>query len=84
LPAPFDLAAASALARNSDSGDVAEKLFEIDRRRPLHYRIEVTAVSPDQPDLPGREIVNTVAPGARSLASILEILLDELAAHDQD
>lgn len=78
LPPPFDLPAAAALLRNTDSGDAAEKLFETGRNKTVHYRVNITAFLPDHPELGEREMINTVALGPNSLAAILDHVFDEI------
>ena len=78
---PFDLRSASALARNIDTGPSAEALFTFDRERKLHYRVLITAYSPDQPELGEREVVDTVAHGTTPLVALLETVIDEVAEH---
>lgn len=79
LPAVFGFAASVALAKNADSGQTAEQVFALGLMRSLHYRVHITTLSPDQPQLGEREVVNTVAMGLRPLAALLETLLDEIA-----
>ncbi len=78
-PAILSFAASSALARNAETGNAAEALFALDVLRRLHYRVHITALSPDQPDLGEREIVNTITQGLNPLIALLESLLDEIA-----
>lgn len=78
MPALYGLAASSALARNVESGTLADATFLVDMLRRFHYRVHITMLSPDQPELGEREIINTVAHGLNPLVGLLESLLDEI------
>lgn len=83
MPPPFDFASAAALARNIDMGHTAEQLFDFDSSRPVHFHVRIHAISPDQPELGDREVVDTVAQGANPLLALLETLIEEIAAQQQ-
>lgn len=80
LPHPFDLASAAALARNTDKGDPAERMFEFDARRRPHFRVYVAASFPDEPDVGERVIADTTLHGVQPLEALLDQILEEIAA----
>ena len=84
FPAPFDYATSSALARNIDAGRIAELLFGVDRDRELDFRLTLFARSADQPELPEREIVNTVVGGKASLINLLDDLIEHLMQQQRE
>lgn len=74
IPAVLNLASSLALAGNASTVREINGLI-----RSLHYRVQVTVLSPDSPELGEREIVNTVAQGMNPLTALLETILDEIA-----
>lgn len=79
LPAVQLFAQSAALARNATSGPDAEVYFALDMLRTLNFRVHLTVLSPDQPELGEREIVNTVTQGLNPLTALLETVLEEIA-----
>lgn len=79
FPPPFDFATSLALAANIDQGELAQQLFAVTAARDTHFSVQITACSPEQPDL-WREVIDTTVSGTRLLAVLLESLLDELYA----
>lgn len=78
FPPPFDLAASAALADNIDTGEIAQRLFEVTHQRDTAYTISIAAVSSQHPDLPGRPVLETTVASRQLLIVLLEGLLDEL------
>ncbi len=55
-------------------------LAEINRlATSMHYRVHVSVLSPEHPDLGEREVVNTVAQGLNPLLALCETLIGEIA-----
>lgn len=81
FPAPFDYPSSAALADNIDTGSIAERLFDVTALRQSAYEVVIRARSPQHPELPAREVINTVVPSEQMLIVLLETLLDEL--HDR-
>lgn len=75
---PFDLATSAALARNIDTGRIAQALFDATQTRDTAYRVTIAAISPD--DELAREIIDTTVASTRLLVALLDGLMEELHA----
>lgn len=75
---PFDLASSTALADNIDSGQNAQRLFDVTALRDLIYDIQIRARSPEHPDVQPREVLCTEIGSTPLLISLLEDLIEEL------
>ncbi len=79
-PHPFDVSSAAALASNIDTGDIAERLFEVTAQRGCEFQVVILASMPDHPEMPGREVINTKVRSLRLLTALLDGLIEELTA----
>lgn len=84
FPPPFDLATSSALAVNTDSGDLAEKLYDA-APRTCQFEVKITELAQGAGFEPvRREVVNTVVFSTRLLLALLDSVAMELQAPQQD
>jgi hypothetical protein len=80
FPAPFDPATAAALGDNMDSGQLAERLFDVTAQRDCAYSVMIAALTPTSVEPVRRELINTTVNSTQLLFTLLEGLMDELEA----
>lgn len=76
FPPPFDLATSAALAVNDETGDIAERLFEITAQKHSKFRVLITEIADGVDD---QEVINTTVTGQQLLITLLDEFINELA-----
>lgn len=84
FPPPFDLSSSAALAANLDIGSIAEELFTTTAARDSQFSVRIGELIGDQPELGQREILDTAVGSTTLLIALLEMLIVELRARQQE